>query len=322
MAGGASLGLAAINSYGQGQGSGRPRRIALLLPYTQAEFTLLFEAFRSALIGLGYVDGRDITMDVRWADNKPERFYPLAAQLVATNPDLIVTASSAGVIACRKATSTIPIVFATAFNPVEQGFVSSLGRPGGNITGVLVYSDLTPKLIEIARDAFPNTRRVALLVNDADPAHVFVLRTFDSSARRFKFDPQVVRITRLDEFGRGFGELADLKSELLIVPLLSLFSGNSKRLAQHAIAARLPLLSSQSFITEDGGLLSYGTLTEENYRRTAVLVDKILRGVKPAELPVDQPEKFQLIINLKTAKAIGVSFSRDTLARANRLIES
>ena len=293
-----------------------------MLPYTEAEFTLLFQAFRSALIGLGYVEDRDIRMDVRWADNKADRFYPLAVELAGTNPDLIVTASSAGVIACKKATSTIPIVFATAFNPIEQGFVTSLSRPGGNITGVLVYSDLTPKLIEVARDAFPNRRRLALLLNDTDPAHVFVLGTFEKSATRFKFDPHVVRVTRLDEFERGFGELAELKSELVIVPLLSLFTGNSKRLAQRAIAARLPLLSSQSFITEDGGLLSYGTLVEENYRRAAVLVDKILRGAKPAELPVDQPEKFQLIINLKTAKAIGVSFSRDTLARADRLIES
>ena len=280
----------------------------------------MFEAFRSALIGLGYVDGRDITMDVRWADNKADRFQPLAAELAGTNPDVILTASSAGVIACRKATSTIPIVFATAFNPIEQGFVSSLRRPGGNVTGVLVYSDLTPKLIEVARDVLPSRRRLALLLNDADPAHVFVLSTFETSARRFKFEPQVVRVTRLDGFERGFGELADLKAELLVVPLLSLFSGNSRRLAQLAIAARLPLLSSQSFITEDGGLLSYGTLTEENYRRAAVLVDKVLRGAKPAELPVDQPEKFQLIINLITAKAIGVSLSRETLSRADRLI--
>jgi putative tryptophan/tyrosine transport system substrate-binding protein len=295
--------------------------VAVLFPYAKAQFSLRYETFHTALAGLGYVDGRDISMDVRWADNKLDRLNPLAAELVAGRPEVLVTATSAGVIACRKATSTIPIVFAAAFNPVEQGFVSSLRRPGGNVTGVLVYSDLAAKLAEVARDVFPSKRRLALLLNDADPAHKFVLNTFESSARRFKFDPLIVRVTRLEDFERAFGELAHLKADLVLVPLLSLFTGNSKRLAQLSIAARLPLLSSELSMAENGTLLSYGTQAEENYRRAAVLVDKILRGTKPSDLPVDQPERFLLVINLRTAQAIGVTLSRDTLARADRLIQ-
>lgn len=292
-----------------------------MLPYSKSNAIPLFEAFNKALLGLGYVDGRNLTMEVRWAENRPERFPALAAEAVAGRPDVIVTASSAGVAAVIKSTSTIPIVFATAFNPVEQGFVSSLRRPGSNVTGVLVYSDLTPKLAELAREAFPEKRNLALLVNDADPAHVFVLGTFEASARRLKFEPQVVRVTRVDDFPLAFAELARLKSDVVIVPLLSLFTGNSRLLAQQAIAARLPLLASQSFIAEDGGLMSYGTLVEENYRRAAVLVDKILRGAKPGDIPVDQPERFHLIVNRRTAKTIGAKLSQGTMARADRIID-
>ena len=293
----------------------------MLLPYPQSNYDVLFNAFRGGLRERGYNEGRDVVLDVRWAENRPERFATLAAELLNRNPEVIVTATTAGVVACRKLTSTVPIVFATVFNPVEQGFVASLSRPGGNVTGVIVYPDLTPKLIELAREAFPNKRRLALLVNDTDPAHKFVLSAFEANARRFKFEPQTMRVARVDDFDRTFAEMVERKTEVVIAPLLSLFTGNSKRLAQAAIAARLPLLSSQSFITEDGGLLSYGTLTEENYRRAAVLVDKILRGTKPADLPVDQPERFQLVINRRTAKAIGAEISSVTTLRADRVIE-
>jgi putative ABC transport system substrate-binding protein len=204
---------------------------------------------------------------------------------------------------------------------VEQGFISSLKRPGGNITGVIVYSDLTPKVTEVVREALPASRRLALLIHESDPAHRFVLNAFEHSARRFKFEPLIVRVARVDDYDRAFGELAELRTDAVVVPLLSLFTGSHKQLAKRALKARLPLISSQSFITENGGLLSYGTLTEENYRRAAALVDKILRGAKPAELPVEQPERFQLIVNRKTAKAIGVTLSPVTMLRADRIID-
>ena len=317
LAAGGLVAAVATRSYAQGA---KPKRVAVLLPYAKTH-SILFEAFRRELKERGQVEGRDVLLDVRWADNKPERFQPLAAELIARKPDVILTATTAGVRACKEATSSIPIVFATAFNPVEQGFVSSLRNPAGNVTGVIVYADLTPKLAEIARDAFPGKRRLGLLVNDTDPAHIFVMNAFENGAKRFKFEPQIVRVARAEDFERAFAELVRLKVDAVIIPQLSLFTGNSRQLAQQAIAARMPILSSQTFITEDGGLLSYGTLTEENYQRAAALVDKILRGAKPADLPVDQPEKFKLIINMKTAKAIGATPSKAVLTRADRLIE-
>ena len=293
----------------------------MLLPYSQTEFSLLYDTFLAALREQGFAEGRDVSIEARWAEGKPDRLAPLAMEVAARKPAVILTASSAGVAAAMKATSSIPVVFATAFDPVGQRFVSSLRRPGGNVTGVLVYVDLSPKMVEIAREALPAARRLAVLIHEADPAHRYVLEGFESTARRFKFEPILVRVAGVGDFDRAFGELVRQKAEAFVVPLLSLFTGNHRQLVERALKVRLPLLSSQSFIAENGGFLSYGTLTEENYRRAAALVAKILHGANPAELPVEQPEKFLLIVNMKTAKAIGVKLSANTLLRADRVIE-
>lgn len=260
-------------------------------------------------------------MEVRWANDRTERLPALAAEVVALKPEVIVTASSAGVAACKKATSSIPIVFATAGNPVEQGFAASLRRPGGNITGIIVYSGLSAKITEIAREAMPKTRRLAMLVHDADPAHQFMVNEFEPNARRLKFEPMIVRVTQAEDYERAFKELVDRKADVLYVPVLVLFGSRFESLAELSIKARLPLLSTSQNATERGGLLSYGIRSEENYQRAAVLVDKILRGAKPGELAIEQPEKFELVVNMKTAKAIGVKLSQTTLLRATRVIE-
>ena len=298
-----------------------PRRIAVVLPGTQAGYRLRLDAFHSELKRLGYIEGRDLSIDLRFAEDRIDRLAALVAEAISLNPEVIVTATGAAVAAISKATSSIPIVFATAANPVEQGFVSSLNRPGGNITGVILHTDITQKIVELAREALPAARRLALLVQDVDPAHKFALEAFELNARRFKFEPMIVRFARSQDLDRAFRDLSEGKADAVILPELSFFASQPDQIVNRALAAKLPVFSSSQVFVESGGLLAYGTPTQENYRRAAALVDKILRGAKPAELPVEQPERFQLIVNRRTAKAIGVTLSPVTMLRADRFID-
>ncbi|MGH9578085.1 MAG: ABC transporter substrate-binding protein, partial [Terriglobales bacterium] len=276
IAGGAGLIFAAAPSFGQAPKASR--RIAFLLPGTEAGYRIQLQEFRTALKELGYVEGHDISIDVRWSDGRTERLASLAAELLASNPAVIVTASSEGVSACKKATSSIPIVFATAGAVVEQGFVASLRRPGGNITGVALHSQLDAKITEVIREALPSARRLAVLVHDMDRFHKMVLDSFEPAARSLKFELMVVRVSRAEDFERAFKELTDRKADALYVPNIALLTANRERIIEHALKARLPHFSVNPAIAAAGGLLSYGTLLEENYRRAAALVDKILRG--------------------------------------------
>ena len=318
LASGACLVAAAGHSFAQ---IGRVRRIVFANPGSAEGSRSLLDAFMSALKELGYAEGRDFSIEIHWGNDKIEQLPALAANVVARNPEVIITATSAGVAAFKAATSSIPIVFATAGNPVEQGFVSSLQRPGGNITGVLVYVALTPKLIEIAREALPQAGRLALLLHTADPAHLLMLEGFESSARRLKFDPLVVRIADVSDIERAFEDLAKHRAEAAIVPSLQFFGSHHSHLGERALKARLPLVTSIRRLIESGALVSYGTRAEENYRKAAVLVDKILRGAKPGDLAIDQPERFELVVNRKAARAIGVTLSPVTTLRAERIID-
>jgi putative ABC transport system substrate-binding protein len=319
VASGAWLAAVAARSFAQAPNAAR--RIVFLQPGTEAGWSLRMNTFRVALKELGHVEGRDISVEVRWGNDRTEALAGLAAEVVATNPAVIVTATSAAVAACKKATSTIPVVFATAADPVEQGFVASLGRPGGNITGVIVHSGLSAKIVEIAREALPRARRFAILVHDPDPVHKVHLENFSAAAPRFKFEPVVVHVVRVEDLDRAFRELAARKAEALFIPNIAFFTSQRDQIVERALKARLPLLSNQSVVSERGGLLSYGTAIEENYRRAASLVDRILRGAKPGDLAVEQPEKFELIVNMKTARAIGVKLSPTTMLRATKVIE-
>ena len=318
-ASGAWLAAAATRSIAQA--SKASRRIALVHPGTQAAIQPLFDAFRATLKELGYVEERDTSFDVRWAEGKTERLESLAAEAVALNPAVMLTGSSAGVAACKKATSSIPIVFTTAAEVVEQGFVSSLRRPGGNITGIILHPGLSAKIVEVARDALPRARRLAILVHDQDPFYKTTLRIFEPSARNLKFEPLIVRIAGGDDLDRAFNELAKRKADALIAPNLALLNSLRQQLVERSLQARLPLFSTFLSFAEIGGVLSYGTPLDENWRRAAALVDKILRGAKPGDLAVEQPERFELVVNMKTAKAIGVKLSPTTLLRATKIIE-
>ncbi len=317
-AGGAWLALAGMHSFAQAPRT--PRRVAVLVPGTPSAYQSRFDAFRAGLKSLGHVEGRDLLIEARWAEDRTDRLAPLAAELVALGPVVILTASSAGVIACKKATSTIPIVFASAGTPVEQGFVASLARPGGNVTGVLIHV-MDAKLVEVARQALPRAQRLAMLVHDADPISGSTIEIFVAAAKKFEFAPVVVRVRRVEDLSFAFDEVVREKADALYLPSLVFMRSNARYLVERALASKLPLLSGSEDTTVAGGLLSYGILGLENYRRAAVLVDKILRGAKPSELPVEQPERIQLVVNLRTAKAIGVKLSSATMLRATRVIE-
>lgn len=318
LASGAGVVLAAAESFAQVPIA--PRRIAFVHPAREARFQAQFNAFRSGLRDLGYAEGRDVSIEATWANDETGRLPQLAVEVVARKPAVIVTGTSAAVAAFKRATSSIPIVFATAFDPVEQGFVSSLQRPGGNITGLLIYTKLEQKLMEVAREALPAARRLALLLYVTDPAHKYALEGFEETAHRLKFEPMLVKFSRREELDRVFADLVKGKADAVIIPQLSFFASNRKEVVDLGLKTRLPLLSAQLYVAEDGGLLSYGTAREEAWRRSAALVDKILHGANPGDLPIEQPERFELVVNLKTAKAIGVTLPQTTLLRANKVI--
>lgn len=303
------------------QSERRPRLIEYVHPGTRAGNQYLFDILRADLKSLGYSEGRDVVIHPAWADDRTDRMPSLAAEAVARKPDLIVTATGAGVAAFKKATSTIPVVFTTAGNPEEQGFVASLQRPGGNITGIMLHLGLTSKSVEIAREAFPKATRLAILVHETDPVHRLYLDAFLPSAKRLGFEPVVLRVAKAEDLDRAFRELAISKAALLYVPDQAFMLSRRKRLAAQSLAAKTALFSNTHEITGEGGLMSYGTPREENYRRAAMLVDKILRGAKPGDLPIEQPERFLLVVNRKTAQAIGVTLSPATMQRVDRVID-
>jgi len=318
LASGAWLALAAAGPLAQQ--TTNPRRVAVLLPGTQFGYRSRFEAFRAVLKERGHVEGRDILIEARWADDRTERLPALAAELVALGPTVILTASSAGVAACRRATSTIPIVFATAGKPVEQGFVASLGRPGGNVTGVAIHI-MDQKMVEIAREALPRAQRLAMLVHEPDPMSKPTVEAFVQAARSFKFEPVIVSVKRVEELASTFDEIVRSRPDALYLPNLVFSFSHHRYLVERSLEAKLALLSGREETTDAGGLLSYSFSRNENFRRAGSLVDRILRGAKPADLPVEQPDRFQLAVNLRTAKAIGVTLSQTMLLRANKVIE-
>ena len=271
------------------------------------------------LKSLGHIEGRDILIEARWAEDRSEKLPALAQELVRLTPVVILT-TGPGIAACKKATSVIPIVFATGTTPVERGFVESLRRPGGNITGVLL-PDLTEKTMEVVREALPRAQRLAILLHEVDPFFGPTLDAVVSAANRFKFEPVIVRVKRVEELASAFDEIVRSKPDALFLTGQAFTLSHHPYLVERSLAARLPLFSPREEATEAGGFLSYGSSRIENFRRAATLVDKILRGARPGDLPVEQPERFQLIVNLRTAKAIGVTVPQSTLLRANKVIE-
>jgi len=281
------------------------------------------EAFKQGLRDLGWIEGKNIAIEYRWAAGQVERLPALAAELVRLQVDLIVVRSTAVVQAAKDATPSIPIVMVLAADPVRTGLVASLARPGGNITGMSGISpELAGKRLELLRDLLPTLSRVAFLAYEGDPAHRLFLQEAQDAAARLGMQMQPVVISSVEEMDSAFAAMRSERAEALMVqPVFTGVLGQTQRIADLAVTHRLPTVSALREFAEAGGLLCYGVDVLPMYRRAAVFVDKILKGAKPGDLPVEQPMAFTLIINLKTAKALGLTIPPALLFQADKVIK-
>jgi putative ABC transport system substrate-binding protein len=283
------------------------------------------EAFRQGLRDLGYFEGRNVVIEYRDAEGKPERFPALAAELVALKVDVIVASSQLSALAAKQATRTLPIVFAAAGNPVTSGLVTSLARPGGNVTGSsLLAPELVGKCLELLTQAVPGVSRVAFLWHPdvlGERADKDILKEADVAARALGVQLQFVEARGPADFDRAFADMTRAHAGALTVLTSPMFFSERRRLVDLAAKHRLPAVYQWREGVDAGGLMAYGPNVTDLFRRAATYVDKILKGAKPADLPVQQPTKFELVINLKTAKALGLTIPPSVLARADHIVE-
>ena len=279
------------------------------------------EAFRQGLRELGYVEGKNIVVEYRYAEGKLDRQSELAAELVRLKIDALVTAGPTVTRAAKEATGTIPIVMAFDTDPVGNGFVASLARPGGNITGMSALSpEISGKQMEILKEIVPKLSRVAVLGNSTEPANPQSLKEIELAAGAFGVQLQYLDTVGPKDIETAFRAATKGRADAVLVLPSPVFNTNRKEIANLAKKSRLPAIFYAPEWVEDGGLVSYGVSFIDLYRRAATYVDKILKGAKPADLPVEQPTKFELVINLKTAKQIGVAIPPNVLARADKVI--
>jgi putative ABC transport system substrate-binding protein len=280
------------------------------------------KAFVQGLLDLGYIENRNIAIEYRWAAGNVDQLSSLAKELVQHRVDIIVASSTPATQAAKNATTAIPIVMTGSADPVGTGLIASLARPGGNITGMsAILPELAGKRLELLKDLVPKLSRVAFLVHGGDPAHTLFLKEAEDAAAKFRMEIEPLVVRSSEEIPGAFSEMIRKQAGALIVQ--PLFVGNldeGRRIAQFAIEHHLPTVSDGNQFAEAGGLSFYGPDRLDQYRRSAVYVDNILKGRKPAELPVEQPRKFELVINLKTAKQIGLTIPPNVLARADKVI--
>ena len=287
---------------------------------TQLAWTRWTAAFVQRLHELGWIEGRTVAIEYRWADGRTERFREIAAEFARLKVDVIVTVGSA-VNAAKEATSTIPIVFAIAVDPIGSGMVDSLARPGGNVTGVSIQSaELAGKRIELLRQILPGLRRMAVIADVNYPASVLEVAEVREVARKSGFEVRLLAVRRAEDIGSAFGGLGNETQALYVCPS-ALFNANIARINTLALGARLPTINSLREYVEPGGFMSYGANSTDQFRRAGETVDKILKGTKPADIPVEQPTAFELVINLTTAKALGLKIPDAFLLRVDAVIE-
>ena len=280
------------------------------------------EVVRRELHTLGYTEGRNTVFEYRYADNKLDRLPRLADELVRLKVDLLLTTSNPAAIAAKNSTKTIPIVFLGAGDPVALGLVDSLARPGENVTGVTSIAEvLAGKRLEILKETIPNLSRVAVLWYPRSPESAQQWKESQLSARELGLQLHSMEVSSADKFESAFNETAKARSTAVAGTHATLFTTNQKRIADLAAKNRLPAIYTREDYVDNGGLMSYGADRAEPYKRAASMIDKILKGTKPAELPIEQPTKYELIINLKTAKALGLAIPPSVLARADQPIE-
>jgi putative tryptophan/tyrosine transport system substrate-binding protein len=300
----------------QAQQAAKIRRIGYLFTGFQPP-----KEFSDAMVKFGYIEGKNIVYENRSAEGREDRLSELAADLVRLNVDVIVAPGAAAGLAAKGATKTIPVVYLGGGDPVDLGIVDSLARPGGNITGVTEISpELTGKRLELLKESFPKTIIVAVLVRTGAPGISDQLRRLETVAKGLGLKLKLIEVQAANEFEKSFSKFTRPAGTALIEMPNPLFHANSKQIVEFAVKNRLPTIFHSKDFVEAGGLMAYGADFADLYRRAAVYVDKILKGTKPSDLPVEQPMKFEFIINLKAAKQIGLTIPPNVLVRADRVI--
>jgi putative ABC transport system substrate-binding protein len=300
----------------------RGHRIGFISSASSSTMAARDEAFKQGLRALGYVEEQNITIEYRWADGKNERLPGFAAELVNLKLDVIVTHGVAATRAVKQAITTIPIVIAAADDPVATGLVTSLARPGGNITGLTVITpDLTEKRLELLREILSGRTRVAVLWNSGNPISEPELRKAEAAARSLGLQLQSLSVREPGELASAFASMKTDRAAALFLLSDAMFFGQRKEIADLAASNRMPLVAHVREFADAGGLMTYGPNVVAIHRRAAYFVDKILKGANPADLPIEQPMKFELVINLKTAKALGLTIPPSLLLRADQVIE-
>jgi putative tryptophan/tyrosine transport system substrate-binding protein len=304
----------------------RVHRIGFISSASSSAMAARDEAFRQGLSALGYVVGQNITIEYRWADGKNERLPGFAAELVNLKLDVIVTHGGVATRAVQQASTTTPIVIAAADDPLAAGLVASLARPGANITGLsLMTPDLTPKrlelLLELLKEILPGLTRVAVLWNSANPISEPELRKAEAAARSLGLQLQSLGMRDPHEFATAFSSMKREHAGVVFMLPDAMFFGRRNEIVDLAASSRLPLVAHLREFADAGGLMTYGPNVADVHRRAATYVDKILKGAKPGDLPIEQPTKFELVINLKTAKALGLSIPPSLLVRADEIIQ-
>jgi putative ABC transport system substrate-binding protein len=290
-------------------------RIGVLIPANPEPF---WSEFRAGLREHGYIEGQNIRFEFRSADGKPNLLRGLADEIVRLKVDIIVASQTPAITAARQATTEIPIVMAAAGDPVGTGLISSLARPGGNITGLSgTTAELGAKMLELIRDMLPSTRRVAVLANAADPFSKPFVEQIELGGRTLGIAIQTIMVRGAEEFVAAFAAMDKERADAVIVQ----GSLPRKPAIDLALKHRLPPIAANALFAREGGLMSYAANQNDLYRRAAFYIDRILKGAKPADLPVEQPTRYELVINLKTAKALGLEISPTLLARADEVIE-
>ena len=305
------------------QQAGKVPRIGFLDVTSPSDWQPWRDAFRQRLRELGWVEGQNIVIDYRYAEDRVDRLPDLAAELVRLKVDLIIASAGTQVVtAAKNATETIPIVMIGVRDPVGTGLIASLARPGGNVTGVSGYAglEIVAKQLELLKEAVPKIRRVAILSNPSNAYHQLAIREVNVAARSLGVQLQLLEARGPNEFDGAFAAMAKERVGALLVLSDAIFNSHRTRLADLAARSRLPAAYGVRESVEAGGLMSYGPSFRDFYRRAATYVDKILKGAKPADLPVEQPMKFELVINLKAAKALGLTIPQWLLQRADEVI--
>jgi putative tryptophan/tyrosine transport system substrate-binding protein len=315
-------GLLAAPLAAEAQQAAKVPRIGFLGNSTAALEANLVGPFREGLRELGYVEGRNILIEYRWAEGKYERFPALIAELIALKVDVIVTAGTPAALAVKKATTSIPLVMIAVGDPVGTGLVASLARPGGNITGLTSISqDLEGKRLELLREVIPSVSHIAVLWNSANPNHLIQEKEVQAAAQVLRIKVLSLGVRTPEEIENSFAAIVRERPGALLVLADRLFLHHRARIMDFAAKHRLPGVHAYRELVEAGGLMSYGPSYAGMHRRAAYFVDRILKGTKPADLPVEQPTKFELVINLKVAKALGLTVPQSLLQRADQIIQ-